>query len=85
MVYRYNIREKWWGAVRYSPKVVGRSAADNLNVPERGEAAGHLGKVDHVVAPLDELVREVEYQLVFHRPRQRVLLILSGELYMKGN
>ena len=26
MVYRYNIREKWCGAVRYSPKVVGCGA-----------------------------------------------------------
>ena len=63
---------------------MGRGAAHNLNVSERGEAAGHLGEVDHVVAPLDELVREVEYQLVLHRPRQRVLFVLLGELYMKG-
>ena len=62
-----------------SPKVVGRGAAHNLNVSERGEAAGHLGEVDHVVAPLDELVREVEYQLVLHRPRQRVFLVLPGQ------
>ena len=45
-------------------------------VPAKAPGAARLS--------LSELVREVDYQLVFHRPRQRVLFVLLEELNLKG-